>query len=338
MEKLQLKIGHFGISKQIKNINENTKTQLGILSYMAPEIIKGDYYNKKADIWSLGCIIYELCTLGYCFKNNSIIELRNDINNPKPRKIDINIYGIWLQNLIDRILIKDGDKRLNIDEILRIVYNHINPLDYNKKLFLFLKNEAYQDFLIDQSILDSLDQIEINIYHRENKWAKIKEEIFEFTGFIVSWVPLIIIFFGLIPGIFSKNYLTWFINVLDKTNVFGIEAIFDYFTNKFDTTKKFILIKDNTYIINIIEERLISSIKDKLNENKIKEKIILFDQDNFNSIVQKIKNRLLLSDNKKKIAKNYNIVLLGNTNVGKSTLINEFLKLNSNEKQKKEAD
>ena len=334
LEKLQLKIGDFGISKQIKNINENTKTQLGILSYMAPEIIKGDYYNKKADIWSLGCIIYELCTLGYCFKNNCIIELRNDINNPKQRKIDTNIYGIWLQNLIDRILIKDGDKRLNIDEILRIVYNHINPLDYNKKLFLFLKNEAYQDFLIDQSILDSLDQIEINIYHRENKWAKIKEEIFEFTGFIVSWVPLIIIFFGLIPGIFSKNYLTWFINVLDKTNVFGIVDIFDYFTNKFDTTKKFIFIKDNTYIINIIEERLISSIKDKLNENKIKEKIILFDQDNFNSIVQKIKNRLLLSDNKKKIAKNYNIVLLGNTNVGKSTLINEFLKLNSNEKAK----
>jgi NIMA (never in mitosis gene a)-related kinase len=181
LENLQLKIGHFGISKQIKNINENTKTQLGILSYMAPEIIKGDYYNKKADIWSLGCIIYELCTLGYCFKNNSIIELRNDINNPKPRKIDTNIYGIWLQNLIDRILIKDGDKRLNIDEILRIVYNHINPLDYNKKLFLFSKNEAYQDFLIEQSILDSLDQIEINIYHRENKWAEIKEAIFEFT-------------------------------------------------------------------------------------------------------------------------------------------------------------
>ncbi len=140
-------------------------------------------------------------------------------------------------------VIKDGDKRLNIDEILRIVYNHINPLDYNKKLFLFSKNEAYQDFLIDQSILDSLDQIEINIYHRENKRAKIKEEIFEFTAFIVFGVPLMILSIGLIPGIFSENYMTWFFNVLDKTKVFGIEAILDYFRNKFDTTKKFIFIK-----------------------------------------------------------------------------------------------
>ncbi len=48
---------------------------------------------------------------------------------------------------------------------------------------------------------------------------------------------------GLIPGIFSENYMTWFFNVLDKTKVFGIEAILDYFRNKFDTTKKFIFIK-----------------------------------------------------------------------------------------------
>ena len=37
---------------------------------------------------------------------------------------------------------------------------------------------------------------------------------------------------------------------------------------------------------------------------------------------------------KKKIAKNYNIVLLGNTNVGKSTLINEFLNLKNKDKAK----
>ena len=30
---------------------------------MSPEIIKGEKYNNKIDIWALGCIIYELCTL-----------------------------------------------------------------------------------------------------------------------------------------------------------------------------------------------------------------------------------------------------------------------------------
>ena len=97
----QLKIGDFGISKKINNINEYAKTQVGTLSYMAPEIIKGEFYNNKVDIWSLGCIIYELCTLDYCFKSNSIDKLINDINNPKPRKIDSK--RIW--NLVTKFII-----------------------------------------------------------------------------------------------------------------------------------------------------------------------------------------------------------------------------------------
>ena len=54
---LQLKIGDFGISKQINNANKYAKSQVGTLSCVAPEIIKGECYNNKVDIWSLGCII-----------------------------------------------------------------------------------------------------------------------------------------------------------------------------------------------------------------------------------------------------------------------------------------
>ena len=38
---LKIKIGDFGISKQLNNVNEYAKNQIGTLSYMAPEIIKG---------------------------------------------------------------------------------------------------------------------------------------------------------------------------------------------------------------------------------------------------------------------------------------------------------
>ena len=52
----QIKIGDFGISKIL--INKYTTKKIGKYHYFAPEIEKGEKYNNKIDIYSLGCIIY----------------------------------------------------------------------------------------------------------------------------------------------------------------------------------------------------------------------------------------------------------------------------------------
>ena len=58
-----IKIGDFGISKQLDMNNKYAKTVIGTYNYMAPEMIKGEKYNEKIDIWALGCIIYELLSI-----------------------------------------------------------------------------------------------------------------------------------------------------------------------------------------------------------------------------------------------------------------------------------
>jgi serine/threonine protein kinase len=70
-----IKLGDFGFCKNLNSADEMTKTMLGSPIYMAPEVLKGEIYSNKADIWSLGVVLYEMI-FGQCpFQSNSIAKL-----------------------------------------------------------------------------------------------------------------------------------------------------------------------------------------------------------------------------------------------------------------------
>jgi len=92
---IEIKIGDFGISKQLNREYTLTKYKLGTEYYIAPEILLDGKYNEKSDIWSLGCIIYELFNLHIYY----IDKFRNKI-----KKIDKDIYDYKWQELLDLIL------------------------------------------------------------------------------------------------------------------------------------------------------------------------------------------------------------------------------------------
>lgn len=48
------------------------RTMLGTPYYMSPEICKGRPYGKATDVWALGCILYELCTLRRPFDGSNL--------------------------------------------------------------------------------------------------------------------------------------------------------------------------------------------------------------------------------------------------------------------------
>ena len=42
---------------------------------MAPEIIHKNHYSNKSDVWSMGIIFYEMCTLKLPFSSNNLNDL-----------------------------------------------------------------------------------------------------------------------------------------------------------------------------------------------------------------------------------------------------------------------
>src|SRR5271167_3669757 len=77
-----VKIGDFGISKRAENELTNFRREVGTRPYQAPEILEvvkeneHDFnYTKAVDIWSLGCVCFQLLTGKVPFPNRKALEM-----------------------------------------------------------------------------------------------------------------------------------------------------------------------------------------------------------------------------------------------------------------------
>ncbi|XP_075138058.1 serine/threonine-protein kinase Nek11-like [Leptodactylus fuscus] len=115
-----LKIGDFGVSR-ILAPSDMATTITGTASYMSPEVFSNKGYNAKSDIWSLGCILYEMCSFTRAFDCPRWIKLVSMIvNDPSP--ILSSKYSAALNDILQRMLMKDPELRPSAKEILQFPY------------------------------------------------------------------------------------------------------------------------------------------------------------------------------------------------------------------------
>ena len=70
-----VKLGDFGISRVLSSDTELAHTVIGTPYYLSPEICEDQPYNRKSDVWALGCLLYELATLKRAFDGQSLPAL-----------------------------------------------------------------------------------------------------------------------------------------------------------------------------------------------------------------------------------------------------------------------
>ena len=78
-----MKITDFGLSKKKQREQNNMRSIVGTPNYWCPELVQERPYTDKADVWALGCILYEMCMLQPPFAEGSILRVGRDIVDGK---------------------------------------------------------------------------------------------------------------------------------------------------------------------------------------------------------------------------------------------------------------
>lgn len=111
----EIKLGDLGVAKILKNGLANTR--IGTPYYMSPEIWKNRPYNKKSDIWALGCLLYEFSTLRHPFDAKDERSLGEKVMRGQFSAIPQH-YSADLTTIIRKCLQVDPSRRPTIQEIL----------------------------------------------------------------------------------------------------------------------------------------------------------------------------------------------------------------------------
>ena len=106
-------------------------TVVGTPYYMSPEVCQNQPYTFRSDVWALGCVLYELCTLKHAFSADNLLGLVYKIVQDKYDPIPSQ-YSPELQSLINSLLNKNSAERPSVAQILQMPIVRAKMIDFVK--------------------------------------------------------------------------------------------------------------------------------------------------------------------------------------------------------------
>ncbi len=125
----RVKITDFGLARAVDDVAiTRTGEVSGTPQYMSPEQAKGERVDHRSDLFSLGCVLYALCTGRPPFRAEGMAGVIHRVINDTPRpisEVNAEVPG-WLIDIIDRLLVKDPEGRFqSAAEVADVLGRHL---------------------------------------------------------------------------------------------------------------------------------------------------------------------------------------------------------------------
>jgi len=165
-----VKIGDLNVSKILKRMG-TASTQTGTPYFASPEIWNDQPYDYKCDIWSVGCIIYEMASLTVPFRGTSMQNLYQNVLRGIYQQIPLR-YSDDLRKIIKQILVVNPKNRPSSSELLenKIIKQKMIELGLSKDI----KKQNQEKARLMKTIKIPINMSQINMELPQKKYEKEK--------------------------------------------------------------------------------------------------------------------------------------------------------------------
>lgn len=198
-----IKVTDFGIARFSRSETRTlTEQAIGSVHYIAPEQAKGEYTDEKADIYSLGVVLYEMLAGSVPFEAENAVSVAlmqlqadakklTDINPDIPVGLEQICIHAMEKNSVDRYQ-SATEMLFDIEEIIKnpnATFNYVNNVDKNPTRIIGVNGS--NDIMEDQ--LEEFDEE----YEAEHKKKVISAIV---IGVIVLVVAIALLVMGIVKG------------------------------------------------------------------------------------------------------------------------------------------
>ncbi len=128
----RVKLTDFGLARAVDDISMTRTGQItGTPQYMSPEQAQGQRVDHRTDLFSLGCVLYAMCTGRAAFRADSAVAVMHRVVHDVPRPIrEVNEdIPDWLCEIVEKLLAKDADDRFDsAEEVEDLLSRHLAHL------------------------------------------------------------------------------------------------------------------------------------------------------------------------------------------------------------------